>query len=69
LLAAGDPLAEAQRQAEYGLEFAKKARFGLIVDIIKVQVGLIRTLRALTPKFGSFDELRSKQGRRSSACQ
>jgi PAS domain S-box-containing protein len=56
LLAAGDPLAEAQRQAEYGLEFAKKARFGLIVDIIKVQIGLIRTLRGLTPKFGSFDD-------------
>jgi predicted ATPase len=56
LLATGDPLAEAQRQAEHGLEFAKKARFGLIVDIIKVQVGLIRTLRGLTPKFGSFDD-------------
>jgi PAS domain S-box-containing protein len=56
LLAAGDPLAEAQRQAENGLEFAKKARFCLIVDIIKVQIGLIRTLRGLTPKFGSFDD-------------
>jgi hypothetical protein len=56
LLAAGDPLAEAQRQAEHGLEFAKKARFGLIIDIIKVQIGLIRTLRGLTPKFGSFDD-------------
>ena len=56
LLAAGDPLPEAQRQAEYGLEFAKKARFGLIVDIINVQIGLIRTLRGLTPKFGSFDD-------------
>jgi PAS domain S-box-containing protein len=56
LLAAGDPLAEAQRQAEYGLEFTKKARFGLIIDIIKVQLGLIRTLRGLTPKFGSFDD-------------
>ena len=56
LLAAGDPLAEAQRQAEHGLEFAKKARFGLIIDIIKAQIGLIRTLRGLTPKFGSFDD-------------
>jgi PAS domain S-box-containing protein len=56
LLAAGDPLAETQRQAEHGLEFAKKARFGLIIDIIKVQIGLIRTLRGLTPKFGSFDD-------------
>jgi PAS domain S-box-containing protein len=56
LLAAGDPLPEAQRQAERGLEFARKARFGLIMDIIKVQLGLIRTLRGLTPKFGSFDD-------------
>jgi signal transduction histidine kinase/GAF domain-containing protein len=56
LLAAGDPLAKAQRRAEHGLEFAKKARFGLIIDIIKAQIGLIRTLRGLTPKFGSFDD-------------
>jgi PAS domain S-box-containing protein len=56
LLAAGDPLAEAQRHAEHGLEFARKAGFGLIIDIIKVQIGLIRTLRGLTPKFGSFDD-------------
>ncbi len=29
LLAAGDPLSEVQREAENGLEFARKARFGL----------------------------------------
>ena len=56
LLAAGDPLAEVQREAENGLEFARKARFGLVVDIITAQLGLIRTLRGLTPKFGSFDD-------------
>ena len=33
-LAAGDPLAEVQREAENGLEFAQKARFGLVIDII-----------------------------------
>jgi PAS domain S-box-containing protein len=55
LLAAGDPLAEAQREAEHGLEFAQKARFGLVIDIITAQLGLVRTLRGLTPKFGSFD--------------
>ena len=32
LLAAGDPLAEVQREAENGLEFAQKARFGLVID-------------------------------------
>lgn len=56
LLAAGDPLAEIQREAENGLEFARKAKFGLVVDRIIAQLGLIRTLRGLTQKFGSFDD-------------
>ena len=34
LLFAGDPLAEVQREAEHGLAFAQRARFGLVVDII-----------------------------------
>jgi predicted ATPase len=55
LLAAGDPLVEAQRETENGLEFAQKARFGLVIDIITAQLGLVRTLRGLTLKFGSFD--------------
>ena len=37
-----------QREAEHGLDFARKARFGLVVDIITAQLGLIRTLRGLT---------------------
>jgi PAS domain S-box-containing protein len=56
LLAAGDPLAEAEREAEHGLAFAQKARFGFVVDTIATQLGLIRTLRGLTPAFGSFDD-------------
>jgi PAS domain S-box-containing protein len=56
LLAAGDPLAEVEREAEQGLAFAQKARFGFVVDRIITQLGLIRTLRGLTPTFGSFDE-------------
>jgi PAS domain S-box-containing protein len=56
LLAAGDPLVEVQREAENGLEFAQKARFGHVIDLISAQLGLIRTLRGLTPKFGSFDD-------------
>src|SRR5258708_13563994 len=54
LLAAGDPLSEVQREAEHGLEFAHKMRFGLVIDRITPQLGLIRTLRALTQKFGPF---------------
>jgi predicted ATPase/GAF domain-containing protein len=56
LLATGDPLDEVQREAEIGLEFARKTRFGLIVDVITTQLKLIRTLRGLTPSFSSFND-------------
>ena len=56
LLAAGDPLVEVQRETEHGLEFAHKMRFGLVIDRITAQLGLIRTLRGLTQKFGCFDD-------------
>ena len=58
LLAAGDPLAEVQREAETGLEFATNIRFGLVIDYITAQLGLIRTLRGLTAKFGAFNDER-----------
>jgi PAS domain S-box-containing protein len=58
LLAAGDPLGDTQREAENGLDFARKARFGLVIDIITAQLGLIRTLRGLTPEFGCFNDER-----------
>ena len=56
LLADGDPLAETQREAENGLAFAQKMRFGYVIDVISTQLGLIRTLRGLTRKFGSLDD-------------
>jgi PAS domain S-box-containing protein len=56
LLAAGDPLVDVQREAEKGLALAQKARFGLVIAIAATQLGLIRTLRGLTPTFGSFDD-------------
>jgi PAS domain S-box-containing protein len=56
LLAAGDSLVDAQHEAEHGLDFAQKARFGLVIDIITAQLALIRTLRGLTPEFGSFND-------------
>ncbi len=55
-LFAGDPLPDVQREAENGLEFAEKALFGLVVDIITTQIALIRSLRGLTPEFGCFDD-------------
>ncbi|HET6315596.1 MAG TPA: ATP-binding protein, partial [Chloroflexota bacterium] len=55
--------AETQREAENGLAFMQKMRFGFVIDVISAQLGLIRTLRGLTRQFGSlddeqFDELR-----------
>src|SRR6202008_4898585 len=56
LLAAGDPLVEVQREAEQSLALALQMRFGLVVDIASTQLALVRTLRGLTPQFGSFDD-------------
>jgi PAS domain S-box-containing protein len=63
LLFAGDPLVDVQREAKKGIEFAEKARFGLVTDIITAQLALIRTLRGGTETFGYLadacaDELR-----------
>ena len=44
LLSAGGPLADVQREAESGLQFAKHARFGYVVDQATVDLELIRTL-------------------------
>ena len=55
-LVVGDSLAEAQTEAEEGVEFAEKARVGLVVAILRSDLQLIRTLRGLTHKFGSFND-------------
>jgi PAS domain S-box-containing protein len=55
-LFAGEPLHEVQSEAEHGLAFAEKARFGLVIDTIAPQLALVRTLRGLTLKFGCFDD-------------
>jgi PAS domain S-box-containing protein len=62
-LTSADPLNEVQREAESALEFAQKARFGLNVDVVTGQLGLIRTLRGLTPVFGSFCDDGFDEGR------
>jgi predicted ATPase/signal transduction histidine kinase/CheY-like chemotaxis protein len=56
LLASGEPLPDIQREAESGLEFARKIHFGLVIDIITSQLRLILTLRGLTPAFSSFND-------------
>jgi PAS domain S-box-containing protein len=52
----GDPLAEVQVEAEKGVDFAKSARLGLVVDIFRPELQLIRTLRGLTNEFGTFND-------------
>jgi PAS domain S-box-containing protein len=56
LLATGDALDEVQGEAERGLAFAQKMQFGLAIDSIAAQLGLVRTLRGSTPNFGCFDD-------------
>lgn len=57
LLGAGDPLVDVQREAESGLELARKMRFEFVVDVMTAQLTLIKALRGLTPDFGSFNDV------------
>ena len=63
LLATGEPLGEIEREADDALDFVRSARFGLISDVIVAQLRLIRTLRGLTPDFGSFNDAEFDEGR------
>src|SRR6516164_2697160 len=56
LLAIGDPLSDVQHEAEQGLEFVQKARFGPVIDVIEAQLALIRNLRGFTVSFGCFND-------------
>jgi PAS domain S-box-containing protein len=62
-LTSADPVEEVQREAESALEFAQKARFGMIVDIVTAQLAFIRTVRGLTREFGSFCDDGFDEGR------
>jgi hypothetical protein len=42
LLASGDPLGDVEREAEAGLDFARRERFGLVMDRITIQLRFIR---------------------------
>ncbi|HEV2984917.1 MAG TPA: serine/threonine-protein kinase PknK, partial [Vicinamibacterales bacterium] len=55
-LAEGRSLADVQREAESGLDFARQVRFGLVIDIMTAQRQLILTLRGRTSAFGSFND-------------
>jgi PAS domain S-box-containing protein len=55
-IANGDPLRDIEQEAEHGLEFARKVKFGLASDCITGQFRLVRMLRGLTLDFGSFND-------------
>ncbi|MDM0025237.1 trifunctional serine/threonine-protein kinase/ATP-binding protein/sensor histidine kinase [Variovorax saccharolyticus] len=54
-LAAGDHLAEVQKEAEDGLAFSIKAQMGLVHATCSAQLGLARTLRGSSTRFGLLD--------------
>jgi PAS domain S-box-containing protein len=62
-IATGDPLSDIEREAEHGLEFARKVRFGLAGDCITGQLRLLRMLRGLSPDFTSFNEAEFDEAR------
>ena len=62
-LTSADPVEEVQREAESALKFAQKTRFALAVDVVMGQLGFIKTLRGLTPQFGSFRDDAFDEGR------
>jgi predicted ATPase len=49
LLVSGEPLRDVEREIERGLAFARKARFGLVIDSFIGQRMMIRSLRGLPP--------------------
>jgi PAS domain S-box-containing protein len=61
-LASGEPLVEAEREAENGLEFVRRMSFGLTSDCMIGQLRLIRMLRGLRPTFTSLDGTEFDEG-------
>jgi PAS domain S-box-containing protein len=55
-LAAGEPLAMVEAEAEAGLTFARKVHWGDLVNVTDTQSAFIRNLRGSAPRFGSLDD-------------
>ncbi|QGZ64458.1 AAA family ATPase [Paraburkholderia acidisoli] len=55
-LSVGDSLETVQREVENAVAISERVRFRLVSDMLVTYRGLVRTLRGLTPQFGSFDE-------------
>ena len=56
MVACGDSLADVEHEAVTALELARKARFGIGMDLISPQLYLVRKLRGLTAGFASFND-------------
>jgi PAS domain S-box-containing protein len=63
MLFTAQPLADVQAEAERGLEYARKIRFGLVINFIENQLALIRMLRGSSPIFGRLDDDAFNEGR------
>lgn len=55
LLVSGEPLGDVHREAEWGLAYAHKARFGFAIDWFTGQLMLIRALRGASLDFDSLE--------------
>jgi PAS domain S-box-containing protein len=55
-LVGGLPLAEVQQEAERALAFLRKAKFGLIIDVVTTQMQFVRALRGLTSSVSCFSD-------------
>jgi len=69
MLDCGDPLDEVQREGESGLEFARKARFQLAIDLIAAPLRLAKMLRGQTRELGSFDDDEFDEARYEAAAE
>jgi predicted ATPase/signal transduction histidine kinase len=56
LLLRGDPLDEVWLETERGLEFARKAKFRDVIDVIIAQQRFIQNMRGRTASFSSFSD-------------
>ncbi|MDQ7977284.1 AAA family ATPase [Paraburkholderia sp. SARCC-3016] len=63
LIASGDPLDQVHEEGKRGFDYASKTRFGLIVDVMTGHLLFIRTMRGLTPRFGTFDDAQFDEAR------
>jgi tetratricopeptide (TPR) repeat protein len=68
-LASGEPLGDTQKEAEGALKFARKVRFGIFIDMITVELRLIRMLRGLAPAFSSLNDTEFDEGAFELRCE